>query len=495
MRRANTIGWAAFVSFALAGSAWAQVPPEEQARRLLEDGRSARSQGKIKQALDSFGIIVTGFSNTSSIDDALLEIGRTYLEASGETEKARQAFEQVATRYPQGDAAPGAYYYLGRIALDGATNAAELDDALAQFVRLEKVYAGSQWMPRALYGIGLVHRRARRYREAVDAQRRVFLEYPGDEVAPSALFECAHGLTLLGRPREAMEEYQRLRNRYPNSPGAARALDRITALYRLYGTERPLFSEDAGFLLPPTPATKDVVALMLGPNEILWIASTGAGGAFSYADGKLATSLLVPDPVGFVAKADASPLIVARLGLKSGNDALRTLGLPTDKPGVEKPLEHIAAALRTRDGGLLVSDLKLPGVCRFDAQAKYVGRFPDAAPCEITRMLRDGEGDLVFLDDRAKTIRVLDSNGSPLRSIGPQGAGYVLRRPSDIGVDDARNVYVADAEEGLLVLSPEGKLLARIGATVLKRPTALALAADGAIYVYDEKLKKVIRFR
>jgi len=129
-------------------------PPEEQARRLLEDGRSARSQGKIKQALDSFGIIVTGFSNTSSIDDALLEIGRTYLEASGETEKARQAFEQVATRYPQGDAAPGAYYYLGRIALDGATNAAELDDALAQFVRLEKVYAGSQWMPRALYGIG-----------------------------------------------------------------------------------------------------------------------------------------------------------------------------------------------------------------------------------------------------------------------------------------------------------------------------------------------------
>ncbi len=142
-----------------------------------------------------------------------------------------------------------------------------------------------------------------------------------------------------------------------------------------------------------------------------------------------------------------------------------------------------------------MSDLKLPGVCRFDAQAKYVGRFPDAAPCEITRMLRDGEGDLVFLDDRAKTIRVLDSNGSPLRSIGPQGAGYVLRRPSDIGVDDARNVYVADAEEGLLVLSPEGKLLARIGATVLKRPTALALSADGAIYVYDEKLKKVIRFR
>ena len=495
MRRVITTGCAALAAFALLSSAWAQLPAEEQARRLLEDGRAARSQGKIKQALDSFGIIVTGFANTSSIDDALLEIGRTYLESSGDTEKARQAFEQVATRYPQGDAAPGAYYYLGAIALERATSAAELDDALAQFVRLQKVYAGSQWMARALYGAGLVHRRARRYRESVDHQRRVFLEYPSDEVAPNALFECAQGLTLLGRPREAMEEYQRLRNRYPASPQATAALDRITALYRLYGLERPQFSEDTGFLLPPGPVTKDVTALLFGPNELLWVASASAGGAFSFAEGKPGTSFLAPDPVGLAPGTAGPPLLVARLGVKSGNEPLRPLRLPTDKPGVEKPLDHISAALPMPDGGWLASDTKLPGVCRFDGQAKYVGRFPDAAPREITRMLRDGEGDLVFLDDRAKTIRVLDGNGAALRTIGPQGAGYVLRHPVDVAVDDARNLYVADEDEGLLVLSLEGKLLTRIGVGVLKRPSALTLAADGTLYVYDDKLKKVTRFR
>lgn len=495
MRRAIETGWAALVSLFMLGNAWAQLPPEEQARRLLEDGRAARSQGKIKQALDSFGIIVTGFANTSSIDDALLEIGRTYLESSGDAEKARQAFEQVATRYPQGDAAPGAYYYLGWIALEHATTAAELDDALAQFVRLQKVYTGSQWMARSLYGAGLVHRRARRYREAVDLQRRVFLEYPSDEVAPNALLECAQGLTLLGRPREAMEEYQRLRNRYPASPLAARALDRITALYRLYGVERPQFSEDAGFLLPPSPVTKDVAALLLGPNDVLWVASASSGGAFSFAEGKPGTSFLVPDPVGLAPGNAGAPLLVARLGIKSGNEPLRPLRLPTDKPGIEKPLDHLSAALAMPDGGWLASDTKLPAVCRFDSQAKYVGRFPDAAPREITRMLRDGEGDLVFLDDRAKTIRVLDGNGVALRAIGSQGPGYVLRHPVDVAVDDARNLYVADADEGLLVLSPEGKLLTRIGVSVLKRPSALALAADGTLYVYDDKLKRVTRFR
>ena len=354
MGRAITVAWVVCTLLASVGSVRAQVPPEEQARRLLEDGRSARSQGKTKQALDSFGIIVTGFANTSSIVDALLEIGRTHLEVNADAEKARQAFEQVATRYPQGDAAPGAYYYLGWIALQHATSATELDDALAQFVRLQKVYTGSQWMPRALYGAGLVHRRARRYREAVDLQRRVFLEHPNDEAAPEALFECAHGLTLLGRPREAMEEYQRLRNLYPASPRAAAALDRITALYRLYGTERPLFSEDASFVLPPGPITKDVTALLPGPGELLWVASISAGGAFSFSEGKLGSSLPAPDPVGLVAGANGAPLLVTRVGIKSGSEPLLGLRLPTDKPGVEKPLERISAALPTPDGGWLV---------------------------------------------------------------------------------------------------------------------------------------------
>jgi len=101
----------------------------------------------------------------------------------------------------------------------------------------------------------------------------------------------------------------------------------------------------------------------------------------------------------------------------------------------------------------------------------------------------------VLLDERAKAIRVLDGNGASLRAIGPQGAGYVLRHPADIAVDAARNVYVADAEEGVLVLSPEGQLLTRVGVGVLKRPSALALTADGTLYVYDEKLKRVTRFR
>jgi len=127
--------------------------------------------------------------------------------------------------------------FLGWIALTQATTAAELDDALAQLLRVQRVYAGSAWVPRALHATGLVYRKARRHAEALDAQRRVYLEYPNDPVAPQALFQCAHDLALLGRYREAMEEYQRVRNRFPETDEASRALDRVAALYRLHGTE------------------------------------------------------------------------------------------------------------------------------------------------------------------------------------------------------------------------------------------------------------------
>ncbi len=476
----------------------AQVPPEEQARRLLEDGRSARKAGKIKQALDSFGIIVTGFPNTSSVDDALLEIGRTHLESSGDYDKARQAFDQVATRFPQGDAAPGAYFYLGWITLSRATTSNELDDALAQFSRLQKVYAGSEWVPKALHASGLVNRRARRYQEAVDAQRRVFLEYPNDPVAPQAIFQCAHVLGLLGRHRDAMETFQFLRNRFPKHELAPRALDRLAALYRVFGGTRPMLALDPAFGLTAGQILKDVTGLFVTPDLTLWVAAPKANGAVPFEGTKMGPSINVTDPVGLMPLTDPSLGIgvVGKSGLQIGRRRdYRAYTVPSDKPGTVRPLEKIAAAVQIPSGGLLISDLKLEGIFRFDANGRYLGRFPDNTPREVSRLLRDCEGDLVYLNDQSNQIRTVDSTGRAIRSIGPKGDGYELRKPVDIAVDEALNVYVADKETGVYLLNAQGRLLLKIGDATLRRPTAVALAPDGVLYVYDEKLEKVVRFR
>ena len=220
--------------------------------------------------------MVSGFQNTESVDDALLEIGRYYLDVENNVDKARDAFDQVAKRFPQSDSAPGAYYYLGLLTMDKAQAPAELDDALAQFTRVQRLYPRSEWVPRALHASGLALRKVDRLAEAVEAQRRVALEYPSSDVAAAAQFQIGHCLALSGEPRQAMEEFQQVRNRFPESEWAARALDRTTALYRLYAAGKPVFALDTSYAIGAGDVLKEVRALLMTPQRTLWIASDKA---------------------------------------------------------------------------------------------------------------------------------------------------------------------------------------------------------------------------
>jgi len=478
------------------GAALAQsTSPDEQARGLLEDGRTYRRDGKLKQALDNFNTIVTGFPGTESVDDALLEIGRYQMEVEGNADKAREAFEQVTKRYPQSDGAPGAYYYLGLLTLERATGSAELDDALAQFARVQRLYPRSEWVARALSGTALAHRKAGRLPEAVEAARRVALEYPSSDGAPGAQFQIGHALALMGEPRQAMEEFQRIRSRFGSSPWAPLALDRITALYRLYGGGPPVFVLDPAYSAGAGDLLKDVRAILMTPTRTLWSAADKMKGVVPVGpDGKLGTSLSGADVRSLALTASGDLVVAARTAVRVGPRDLRSYSVPTDKPGVTEPLEKIEAAVVTPGGATLVADDKRKRVCRFDDKGQFLGPFPDPKERQVSRLAVDGEGGIVVLDREQKTVQVYNEAGRLLRSVAPRGAGWELKRPVDVAVDPSLNAYVADEEGAVYVFSPAGQLLATITGE-LRKPKALTLDPTGAILVYDEKHEKVLKYR
>ena len=479
----------------LAPQARPQSSPEQQAKSLLEDGRGYFAQGKFKQALDNFNTIVTGFAGTESVDDALLEIGRYQAEVEGDVDKARASFEAVAKRFPQSDSAPGAYHHLGLITLDKARSAAELDDALAQFTRVQRLYAKSDWVPRSLSASGLVHRKAGRLAEAVEIQRRVTLEYPMSDAAAGAHYEVGHCLALLGDARGAMEAFQQLRNQGAQGEWAARALERITALYRLSEGTRPFFSHDGSWSVGAGDVLKDVDAILMTPARTFWIASNKVKAAVPFdKDGKMGPSLGAEDLRSLALTPKGELIVTSRLAARFGKD-LKSFTVPTNKPGEQEPLERITAALLLPGGDALVADLKRKRVHRFGPKWEYKGPFPDAKEREVTRLALDVEGGIALLDADEKSVRVFDENGKPLRAIPAKGAGYELKKPADITLDPARNLYLADEESGVLVFAPDGRLLATLPGDELKKPRALALDPAGALFVYDEKAQKVLRFK
>jgi TolA-binding protein len=473
----------------------AQSTADEQARGLLEDGRAYRRDGKLKQALDNFNTIVTGFPNTEYVDDALLEIGRYQMEVEGNADKAREAFELVTKRYPQSDGAPGAYYYLGLLTLDRARSAAELDDALAQFTRVQRLYPRSEWVARALYGASLTHRKAGRLPEAVEAARRVALEYPSSEAAPAAQFQIGQALALLGEPRPAMEEFQRIRSRFPASEWAPKALDRITALYRLYGGAKPVFALDPAFSAGAGDVLKDVRAILMTPTRTLWIASDKVKSVVPVGpDGKMGASLSGADLQSLSLTPAGDLVVAARLAVRIGPRDVRSYSVPTDKPGVTEPLEKIESAVVTPGGLTLIADDKRKRVCRFDGKGVFQGPFPDTRERQGVRLAIDGEGDVTVLEREQRTVQVYDEAGKPLRSVAPRGAGWELKKPVDVAVDAFRNIYVADEEGFVYLFSPQGQLMATISGE-LRKPRALTVDPAGALLVYDEKHEKVLRYR
>ena len=480
---------------AVAMSVAAQESQDEQARRLLEDGRAYRAQGKQKQALDNFSIVVSSFPATDSVGQALLEIGRYRMEVEGDAEKARAAFEQVTKQYARSDAAPGAYHNLGLLTLQRATTPAEIDDALAQFARVETLYPRSLWVPRSLQASALAHRRAGRYAEAADLNRRVSLEYPASDAAAAAQFEIGQALALQGQPRLAMEEFQQVRNRFPQSPWAQPALERTTALYRLFGGAKPAFSPDPAFSLLAGDVLKDVRALAVAPGGVLWIASEKTRSAVPFdASGKAGPSLTAEEPRTLSLAPGGEVVLAGRTAVRVGPKDIRTFSTPPEKPGAAaKPVDKILAAALTPGGSVLVSDEDREAVLRFDAKGQYLGAFPgrDATKRKVSRILVDGEGAVVTLDREEKTVRVWDEAGRLLRTLGPAG----LKRPSDVAVDAFRNLYVADEEGGVLVFNPQGQLLVTIASPDMKRPQAVTLDATGAVLVYDDRAERVLRFR
>jgi len=480
----------------LAGSvAQAQPRPDDQAKRLLEDGRTDLANGRARQGLDALQTIVTGFPNSPYADDALLEIGRYSEEVEKNLVKAREVYDQIAKRYPQSDAAPGAYLQMGRIAFATAAAQSAYDDALANFQRVVRLYPDSQFVPHALAASSAVFRRAGRYDSAIDSARRAVLDHPGSEVAPEAQYELALSLVMAGDFQTGMEEFQRVRSNYPASPAALRALNATTALFRLYGGERPVFTKDSSFSLVAGDVLKDVRALAVTPAGITWVASNKTKSAVSYDPAfKVGPALTSEDPQTLAISPQGEVVFASKLAVKVGSSGVLSFSIPGEKPGEVEAIDRIGAATILVSGDTLVSDLKRKRILRFKG-GTFSSVFPDRTEREVIKLLTTPRGDAVILRKDDKSVEVIDDSGRIVSKIGPRGPGFEWKKPVDVTVDAFSNLYVADEDQGIFVFSPKGELMTTFGATDVRKSRAIAIDLTGAALVYDDRAETIVRFK
>jgi tol-pal system protein YbgF len=142
-------------------------------------------------------------------------------------EQANQAAAKEATEKPPADAGATA----GETkAYEAALNQFKLGNyplAISAFQGFLVTYPSSKLAPSAQYWIGNAHFAQRDYKQAIAAQQRVLAAWPDDAKAPDALLNIASAQDAMGDRRGAQKTLEGLVQRYPQSPAAASAKQRL----------------------------------------------------------------------------------------------------------------------------------------------------------------------------------------------------------------------------------------------------------------------------
>lgn len=99
--------------------------------------------------------------------------------------------------------------------------------AIAAFQGFMSTYAASQLVPSAQYWIGNAYYALRDYKSAIAAQQKVLANWADNAKAPDAMLNIASSQAELGDAKSARETLQALVKKYPTSPAAEQAKQRL----------------------------------------------------------------------------------------------------------------------------------------------------------------------------------------------------------------------------------------------------------------------------
>lgn len=486
------------VTGASSGSAQA---PVDLARQHLESGIQFYEQERYNQALNDFRIIVTSMADTEYADDAMLRIGRYYLEIEEDFDEARTNFEAVLRSYPTGNAAPGAYYYLGETLLRADRGGTGIDDALANFQRVF-LYPENPWIPSALYSTGLALERQGKFQDAVDAFFQVIVDHAGSPASAGAQLGIGRSFVRLGEPIEAMRQFQEVRNQHPGTAEAESALDWLTLLFRFYGAPmlgRPItYRHDPSFNPTMRDDFDDVEALRLS-EEGVHLLERGEDRLLTFSrDGQFAGSRPAVDPYGLFVDPRGELVIAVEKALIIDGRPM-TFSVPGDD-GPEQ-LEKIRWAVRDRLGEYYIYDDDERKIFRFRPDGGLIGPFPDSAERRVLSIEIDQVGNIIVLEERDRIVTVYAPTGTPIARIQTERPPLDFDKAVDIALDPAGYLYILDEDEGrIAVYDASYELVTQLseqnlGPGVLDEPVTLDVDASGDLYVYDDDEKKIFRLR
>ena len=199
-------------------AAWAL---HTKAQILMEQQKFAEATAIYNHIIDKYS------ANQTAIIDAHLGLGQIALY-SGNQEKAKKIFLEIAEKYPDYQQSIAAKFALAQL-YEQSNDLVKLEQVYADIVKTHK--SNKTAYINACLALGNVHNRLRDFDQAITYYENIYDKYPTEESAGWALSGAARAMINLGKEGEAEVLLKRILDQFPNNKdltdGAKRTLEEL----------------------------------------------------------------------------------------------------------------------------------------------------------------------------------------------------------------------------------------------------------------------------
>ncbi|MEK7765986.1 MAG: hypothetical protein AAB368_07080, partial [bacterium] len=284
----------------------------------------------------------------------------------------------------------------------------------------------------------------------------------------------------------------------------------------------------AVYELGPVPASAGVLAAGGGSQAFVWTYSVSGAGLLEFTATAAGTDATTGKPVAGVA-AISTPVFLGACAIPAAGRSIERWagdGNPTfggdGSAALLAQLNVPAGVAADASGNLYVADLFNSVVRRVDAGTGIIstlagipfgaGYSGDGGPALAANLnypsdvAVDGAGNLYIADPLGNAVRKVDSSGviSTFAGDGIGSAGYagdsgpafgaLLSNPTSVAVDGAGNVYIADTYNNVIRKVDAGGIITTVNAPGLFQPCGVAVDAAGNLIIADTYNNLVRRY-
>src|SRR6266545_4766449 len=210
--------WAAL----LAGAAHAALFDDDEARKQIFQLRN-QVEARQKSVEERLSAIEARANQTETLERRQKDL---YVDLDTRLRRLEQTQTQLQDKLSQGERSAAAE----KQAYETALNQFKLGNyqlAITSFQNFMSNFASSELVPSAQYWIGNAHYAMRDYKGAIAAQQKVVKQWPENSKAPDALLNIASSQSELGQSNASRETLRALVKKYPSSPAAEQAKQRL----------------------------------------------------------------------------------------------------------------------------------------------------------------------------------------------------------------------------------------------------------------------------